>query len=89
MRIDIRVVPRASRNEALVRHGRLTVRVTAPPVDGAANAAVQQVLAAALDLPSRDVRIVRGEAARNKTVEIVAADETVIRTRLAALGYRP
>ena len=48
MRLEVRVIPRASRNEILVRDGILTLRVTAPPVDSAANAAVQEALAAAL-----------------------------------------
>ena len=87
MRIDIRVVPRASRNELLVRDGKLTVRVTAPPVDSAANVAVQEALAGALDVPRRAIRIVRGETSRNKTIEIAAADEPAVKRRLAALGY--
>ena len=70
-RLDIRVMPRSSRSElAGVRDGRLVVRVTAAPVDDAANAAAIATLAEALALPRRDVRIVAGAASRNKTIEV-------------------
>jgi uncharacterized protein (TIGR00251 family) len=49
---------------------RLRVSVTAPPVDGAANAAVVEALAEALGVPRRSVTIVRGETGRRKTVRI-------------------
>jgi uncharacterized protein len=78
-RVDLRVVPRASRTEiGGVRAGRLVVRVTAPPVDDAANDAVVKALAAALDLPRSAVRIVAGATSRNKSVELlgVSAEET-------------
>ncbi len=86
MRLDIRVIPRAARNQILVRDGVLTIRVTAPPVDDAANDAVQETLARACDVPRRAVRIIRGETSRTKTVEI-AGDEAALRGRLAAFGW--
>jgi uncharacterized protein (TIGR00251 family) len=88
MRLNVHVTPRSSRNEVIVRDGVLRVRVTAPPVDGAANAAIQEVLAEWLDLPKRAIRIVRGESGRNKTIDIITADEASLRARLAALGHR-
>jgi uncharacterized protein YggU (UPF0235/DUF167 family) len=55
----------------------LLVRVTAPPVDQAATDAALALLAQALGVPGRAVRLVAGAAARNKVVEItgLAADE--------------
>ena len=50
--------------------GAVQVRVTAPPADGAANDAVLAVLAAALDLPRRDLTLLRGAAARIKLIGI-------------------
>jgi uncharacterized protein len=86
VRIDIRVVPRASRNAIDgVRDSRLIVRVTAPPVDEAANDAVVALLADVLDVPRRSVRIVVGDTARNKTIEIAGVDERALRARLAGL----
>jgi len=52
--------------------GILRVRVTAPPVDGAANDALLRLLASELRVPRRDVRLVSGETARQK---IVAVDD--------------
>jgi uncharacterized protein (TIGR00251 family) len=72
MTLDIRVMPRAPKNEVgEVRDGRVIVRVTAPPVDSAANEAVVALLARHYGVPKRAVRIVSGERARNKTIEIV------------------
>ena len=68
--IDILVQPRASR----VRIGpmvgdRLKVSVTAPPVDGAANAAVVDALSHALGIPRRQVEVVSGDSSRRKTIK--------------------
>ena len=83
VRMDVRVMPRSARNaiEGL-RDGRLVVRVTAPPVDDAANEAVVAAIADLLDLPKRAVRIVSGMTARNKTVEIAGLDATALRRRI-------
>ena len=68
---DIQVVPRASRVAVGPAVGdRLRVAVTAPPVDGAANAAVIEALAAAFGVRRAAVTIVRGETGRRKTVRI-------------------
>lgn len=65
----MRVQPRASRNEIAGLHGaELRVRITAPPVDGAANAALIQFLAAALGLSRSDVTLLTGEGSRSKVV---------------------
>ena len=85
MVLDVRVIPRARRDElAGMREGRLLVRVSAPPVDGKANAAVCALLAKAAGVPKGAVRVVRGETARDKRVEIAGGvDERAAR---AALG---
>jgi hypothetical protein len=56
--------------------------VTAPPVDGAANAAAIEALADALHVPRRALRIVSGETSRNKTIEVTSLDEAEIKARL-------
>lgn len=69
--IDIRVVPRARRNEVGgERAGRLLVRTTAAPVDGSANAAVLALLAEHLDVRVSALSIVRGTTNRDKTVRV-------------------
>ena len=69
-----------------MRDGRVVVRVTAPPVERAANEAVVKALADALDIPRRAVGIVHGHKGRNKTVEIAGVDASELRRRMAALG---
>ena len=69
--VDVQVVPRASRAAVGPEVGdRLRVAVTAPPVDGAANAAVIEALAAAFGVRRAAVSILRGETGRRKTVRI-------------------
>jgi uncharacterized protein len=69
--VDVQVVPRASRAAVGPAVGeRLRVAVTAPPVDGAANAAVIDALASAFGVRRAAVSIVRGETGRRKTVRI-------------------
>jgi uncharacterized protein (TIGR00251 family) len=71
IRVELRVIPRAPRNViAGERDGRILIRVTAPPVDRAANDAVIALLAEVLHVPKRAIRIVAGETARNKSIEI-------------------
>jgi uncharacterized protein len=69
--IDVRVIPRARRNAVEgERAGRLVVRTTAAPVDGSANAAVCALVAGHLGLRPRQVVIVSGHRARDKTLRI-------------------
>ena len=68
---DLKVVPRAARERVgPVVGGRLKVAVCAPPVDGAANAAVCRLLATRLGVPKGQVAIVRGETGSHKTVRV-------------------
>lgn len=69
-RLEVRVTPGARRDEVRIVEGAVQVRVTAPPADGAANDAVLAVLGAALDLPRRDLTLLRGAAARIKLIGI-------------------
>lgn len=81
-RLEVLVQPRSSRNAVTGwQGGALKLKVTAPPVEGAANAAVVEFLAEVLGIPRRAVRIVRGETARSKLVEI-EAPEAICRLRL-------
>ena len=69
-RLEVRVTPGASRNAVKIVDGRIQLRVTAPPADGAANEAVLTLLAAALDRPRRDVALLRGASARIKLIGV-------------------
>jgi uncharacterized protein len=67
------------------RHGDgWRLRVAAPPEDGRANQAVERLLARTLGVHSRDVRIVRGFAARDKLIEIDGLDELHVERALQA-----
>lgn len=69
--LELLVQPRASRTRAVGEHdGRLKLQLAAPPVDGEANAALVEFLAGALGVRKGDVRIVRGETGRRKTVRV-------------------
>jgi len=69
--IDVRVIPRSGRTGlAGSRDGRLLVRVSAPPVEGAANDALLALVADTLSVPRRAVRIVAGERSRQKRIAV-------------------
>ena len=83
-RIEIRVMPRAPRTGLEgVRDGRLVLRVTAAPVDRAANDAAITVLAKTLGLPRSALSISAGLTHRNKTIDI-AAPIDVVREQVTA-----
>lgn len=63
------VQPRGSRNEIVGLHGdALKIKLTAPPVEGAANRMCTQFLAKTLKVPKSDVVIVRGHGSRSKKI---------------------
>jgi uncharacterized protein len=69
--LRVRVQPRAARESlAGVREGALVVRLTAPPVEGAANAALARLLGRALGLPPSAVVLRRGAKGRDKVVQV-------------------
>lgn len=86
---DVHVVPRVSRSAIVGLHdGCLKVALAAPPVDGAANRALIELLAKLLDRPRRDVAIVRGESSRKKTVAVVGATATQVEALTGSAGTR-
>jgi uncharacterized protein (TIGR00251 family) len=69
--LDILVQPRASRAKIGPMHdGRLKIAVTAPPVDGEANAAVIELLARRLGIARGSIEVIAGASSRRKTVRI-------------------
>jgi len=88
-RLSLRVSPGAARAAVVGRHGAgWKVRVVAAAEAGKANDAVVRLLADALDVPSRDVEIVSGHAARDKIVALagIGPDEVERRLGSAATG---
>ncbi len=79
--IDVRVIPRARRSgPAGVRDGALLLRIQAPPVEGAANAEVIDILADLLGVPHRAVSILSGHHSRRKRVAVTGIDAGCGRT---------
>jgi uncharacterized protein len=81
--LKVHVQPRASRNEiGGWRDGALVLRLTAPPVDGAANRAARDFLAAALGVRRADVTLVSGETSRQKRFRITGLSPEAVASRL-------
>jgi uncharacterized protein (TIGR00251 family) len=71
VRISVHIQPRASRTELAGLHdGCVKIRVAAPPVDGAANAAIIEFVAGLLGIAKSRIRVVGGAASRRKVIEI-------------------
>jgi uncharacterized protein YggU (UPF0235/DUF167 family) len=83
----VRVVPRARAN-VLTREGpgRLRARLTALPVDGAANRALIELMARALGLKRGDLELVQGARGRDKLVAVHGCSASEVELRVAALG---
>jgi uncharacterized protein len=87
--IRVRLTPRSGRTELQrYENGVLHARVTAPPVDGAANTALISLLANLLGVPKSSVSIVSGASSREKKVAIAERTqnevESLLRGRFAA-----
>lgn len=83
IRLALKVVPNASREEIAGWLGdALKVRVSQPPEDGRANAAVCRLLARHLGVDGQCVAVTGGTASPRKTVEIRGLTEDEVRTRL-------
>lgn len=87
--IAVRVIPRAGRSGlAGTRDDALLVRLAAAPVDGAANAELVEVLAAAFAVPRRQVTLVGGERARQKRLRIEGLTRAQAEAVVAAAASR-
>jgi uncharacterized protein (TIGR00251 family) len=74
--LDLYVQPGAKRSEFAGQHGeRIKLRLAAPPVDGKANAALIEFLAAYFRVPRRNVAILSGLKSRSKRVAIEGVSE--------------
>jgi len=63
----------------------LRARVAAPPVEGAANQALLRLLAAELDVPRRDVRLIAGASGRTKLVAVEGIEPEALTERWPGL----
>lgn len=82
-RISVKVKPRASRNVVEGwKEDTLVVRLTSPPVDGAANISLIKLLAKRTGVARSRIRIVTGEKGRSKVLEFEGIDLGDLRERL-------
>ena len=82
--LRVRVSPRAKQDALSGLQGdALRVRLSAPPADGKANSALVSYLAAVLDVPARDITIVRGHTSRSKVLRISGLSADLASARLA------
>lgn len=70
MRLEIKVIPNASKNMFKEEGGTIKVYLTSPPVDGKANEALIKFLAQHYDVKKSAIEIMRGEKSRKKIIEI-------------------
>ncbi len=86
VRFAVRVKPRASRDLVRgVHEGALEVSVTAPPVEGEANAAVVKLVASALGVGRSAVSVVAGATGKQKVLEVTGVAANDVRQRLGWL----
>jgi len=84
-RLRVRVAPRSSSNRVVGwRADALEIRLSAPPVEGAANRACVEFIAELLGVKRNQVRLAAGAKSREKTLEIEALTEAEVRARIAA-----
>ena len=83
VRISVKVKPRASRDIVEGwKEGALVVRLTSPPVDGAANSSLIRLLAKKTGIARSRIRIVTGEKGRSKVLEFEGTDLKDLKERL-------
>jgi uncharacterized protein len=82
--ISVRVIPRAQKSIIAGRRGdALLVRLAAPPVEGAANRALIELLSRAFQRPRRNISIISGEKLRDKQVTIEGITGAEFNSRLS------
>jgi hypothetical protein len=83
--LNLRVAPGAKRTSLEGPYGEhtLKLKVSAPPVNGKANAEVERFLADLLSLPRSSVSVTRGVASKDKTVLLHDADPHQIQKTLS------
>ena len=88
--LTVRVIPRSSKpGIAGVREGALLVRLQSPPLDGAANEELIEIIAKTFGAARRDVELVAGHKSNLKRVAIGTVDRPHVNAVLRALGLKP
>ena len=70
--LTLYIQPGAKSSAVVGLHGdALKIKLASPPIDGKANKALLQFIAAKFDIPLRKIKLIRGEKSRHKTIEII------------------
>ncbi|MEJ2600298.1 MAG: DUF167 domain-containing protein [Anaerolineales bacterium] len=82
--LAVRVTPRARRNEIveILSDGTVKIRLTSPPVEGKANAALVAFLSEVLEVPKSHIDIVAGATGRDKLVSILDMDASAVQQKI-------
>jgi uncharacterized protein YggU (UPF0235/DUF167 family) len=90
VRFSVRLVPRGGRDaiDGVGEGGELRCRVSAPPVDGAANRAVLRLVADALGVPASAVVLESGAAARVKRLRVSGVSAAAVVARWPGVAVR-
>ena len=79
MIVEVRVITNAKRREVGLEGSSLRVKVTSPPQDGKANEELLDYLSAFLGVKKSQVKILRGEKVKRKTLSIPIGEEELLR----------
>lgn len=72
MRLNVRVIPRSSKNElTILPDGSLKAKLTVPPVEGAANEKLVELVAKRYEVAKTRVTVIKGAKGKNKIIEII------------------
>ena len=83
--ITVRVIPRSSVSEIVGEYdGAVKVRLTSPPVEGAANAELIKLFSKKLDVPKSSIAIVSGETSKTKRLRVSGVTSAKLRSAVAA-----
>jgi uncharacterized protein (TIGR00251 family) len=83
--LEIRLQPRGGRDQVMgERDGAVLIRISAPPVDGKANAALIAFVAKTVGVPKGSVVIIRGETSRTKVIRVAGRAAADVRAALLA-----
>lgn len=86
--VNVKVIPKSSKNSAQFENEVLRVHLNAPPIDGKANKALIELLAEILHISKSSIEIVRGEKGRNKQIKIKGLDDAMFKKRLEAYNNK-
>jgi uncharacterized protein (TIGR00251 family) len=82
--LKVQVTPRASKTciTKVLDDGTVKIHLTAPPVEGKANAALKKFLAKILDIPISYISVLAGESGRHKTLYVMNMDATILKNKI-------